>query len=80
MLKQTQKIWEKFHLVRRATRNSAGFHILKDFSSFLAENDYLAQEYMAKDLISEENPFIFAGNRRQIVDVDHISLPVSASN
>lgn len=29
---------------------------MKDFSSFLAENDYLVQEYMAKDLISEENP------------------------
>lgn len=31
---------------------------MKDFSSFLAENDYLVQEYMAKDLISEENPLI----------------------
>lgn len=31
---------------------------MKDFPSFLAENDYLVQEYMAKDLISEENPLI----------------------
>lgn len=55
MLRQTQQIWERFHLVRRAQQD---FIFMKDFSSFLAENDYLVQEYMARDLISEDNPLI----------------------